>query len=71
MFLSAQVMKEDQQSMGVDVLLVDVNSDKNNLGGGSEGNVLPPQPAGFIGFPQPPMLPQQPSDFHPFSYPVS
>jgi hypothetical protein len=64
-------MKEDQQSMGVDALLISVDSDKNNLDGGSGGNVLPPQPAGFIGFPQPPMLPQQPSDFQPFNYPVS
>jgi hypothetical protein len=61
-------MKEDPQTMGVDALLIDVNSDKNNLGGGS---VLLPQPPGFIGFPQLPVLPQQPSDFQPFSYPVS
>ncbi|PSN36537.1 IST1 protein [Blattella germanica] len=65
-----QVMKEDPQSMGVDALLVDVDSDKNNLGGNG-GNILPPQPAGFIGYPQPPILPQQPSDFQPFNYPVS
>ncbi|KDR20771.1 IST1-like protein [Zootermopsis nevadensis] len=64
-----QVMKEDQQSMGVDALLINVDSDKNNLDGGNGGNVLPAQPAGFIGFPQPPVLPQQPSDFQPFNYP--
>ncbi|XP_069688870.1 IST1 homolog isoform X1 [Periplaneta americana] len=64
-----QVMKEDQQSMGVDALLIDVDSDKNNLGGGNGGNTAPPQPAGFIGYPQPPLLPQQPPDFQPFSYP--
>jgi hypothetical protein len=66
-----QVMKEDPQSMGVDALLIDVNSEKNNLDGGDRRNILPPQPAGFIGFAQPPMLPQQPPDFQPFSYPVS
>jgi hypothetical protein len=60
-------MKEDQQSTGVDALLIDVDADKNNLGTGDR----PPQPAGFIGFPQPPILPQQHSDFQPFSYPVS
>ncbi|KAE8743289.1 hypothetical protein FOCC_FOCC011118 [Frankliniella occidentalis] len=38
------------------------NQDKNNLGGGGV-----PQPAGFVGFPQPPMLP---SDFQPFNYPT-
>jgi vacuolar protein sorting-associated protein IST1 len=61
-------MKDDPQTMGVDALLIDVNSDKNNLDGGS---VLCPQPPGFIGYPQPPVLPQQPSDFQPFNYPVS
>jgi vacuolar protein sorting-associated protein IST1 len=61
-------MKDDSQTMGVDALLIDVNSDKNNLDGGS---VLLPQPPGFIGFPQPPALPQQLSNFQPFSYPVS
>ena len=64
-------MKEDQHALGVDALLLDVDSDKNNLGGGGGGNPLPPQPVGFIGFPQPPLLPQQPSDFQPFNYPVS
>ncbi|PNF37460.1 IST1-like protein [Cryptotermes secundus] len=62
-----QVMKDDPQTMNVDSLLIDVNSDKNNLDGGS---VLRPQPPGFIGYPQPPMLPQQPSDFQPFNYPI-
>jgi vacuolar protein sorting-associated protein IST1 len=61
-------MKDDPQTMGVDALLVDVNSDKNNLDGGSG---LLPQPPGFIGYPQPPLLPQQTSDFQPFNYPVS
>lgn len=62
-----QVMKDDPQTMGVDALLIDVNSDKNNLDGGS---MLRPQPPGFIGYPQPPVLPQQPSDFQPFNYPI-
>lgn len=64
-----QIMKEDPQSMGVDALLIDVDSEKNNLDGGDRRSILPPQPAGFIGFPQPPMLPQQPPDFQPFVYP--
>nr|CAD7201466.1 unnamed protein product [Timema douglasi] len=59
-----QVMKEDQQTSGVDALLDLNDSDTNNLGGGQG----PPQPAGFVGFPQPPMLPsQQPSDFQNFN----
>ncbi|XP_066991302.1 IST1 homolog isoform X2 [Anabrus simplex] len=61
-----QVMKEDPSTMGVDALLLDINNaDKNNLGG---DNVppLPPQPAGFIGYPQPPLLPS--NDFQPFNY---
>ena len=68
---SIQIMKEDPQSMGVDALLIDVDSEKNNLDGGDRRSILPPQPAGFIGFPQPPMLPPQPPDFQPFIYPVS
>jgi len=68
---SVQIMKEDPKSMGVDALLCDVDSEKNNLDGGEKRNILPAQPAGFIGFPQPPLLPQQPPAFQPFSYPVS
>jgi hypothetical protein len=68
---SVQVMREDPQSVGVDALLIDMGSEKNNLDGGDRKNILPPQPAGFIGYPQPPMLPQQPPNFQPFSYPVS
>nr|CAD7574826.1 unnamed protein product [Timema californicum] len=61
---STYVMKEDQQTSGVDALLDLNDSDTNNLGGGQG----PPQPAGFVGFPQPPMLPsQQPSDFQNFN----
>nr|CAD7409816.1 unnamed protein product [Timema cristinae] len=60
-----QVMKEDQQTSGVDALLDLNDSDTNNLGGGQG----PPQPAGFVGFPQPPMLPsQQSSDFQNFNF---
>ncbi|KAJ1522565.1 hypothetical protein ONE63_001750 [Megalurothrips usitatus] len=57
-----QVMKEDEPQSGDDVLLLDFDQDKNNLGGNGV-----PQPAGFVGFPQPPMLP---SDFQPFNYPT-
>jgi len=64
-----QIMKQDPQSMGVDALLFDLDSEKNNLDGGDKRNILPPQPAGFIGYPQPPTLPQQPPHFQPFSYP--
>jgi len=67
---SVQIMKEDPQSMGVDALLCDIDSEKNNLDGSDKRNILPPQPAGFIGYPQAPMLPQLPG-FQPFSYPVS
>jgi len=68
---SFQIMKQDPQSMGVDALLFDLDSEKNNLDGGDKRNILPPQPAGFIGYPQAPMLPQQLPHFQPFSYPVS
>lgn len=57
-----QVMKDDQHPIGLDALLLDIN-DSNNLGGTS----MPPQPAGFVGYPQPPLLPA--SDFKPFNYP--
>ncbi|KAK3917182.1 IST1-like protein [Frankliniella fusca] len=57
-----QVMREEEPHAGEDVLLLDLDQDKNNLGGGGI-----PQPAGFIGFPQPPMIP---SDFQPFNYPA-
>ncbi|GLG93004.1 IST1-like protein [Gryllus bimaculatus] len=49
----ADIMKDDPSTIGVDALLVDLGSDKNNLG----TDVLPPQPAGFVGFPQPPPPP--------------
>ncbi|XP_046980934.1 IST1 homolog [Schistocerca americana] len=58
-----QVMEEDLRPVGVDALLIDIDPDKNNLGGPS----VPPQPAGFVGFPQPPLPP--PSNMKPFSYP--
>ncbi|KRT86283.1 hypothetical protein AMK59_551, partial [Oryctes borbonicus] len=48
-----QVMREESDGVLIDL------SDKNNLGGG--GGV----PIGFIGYPQPPQLPQQ----SPFNYP--
>lgn len=59
-------MRDDEKTIGVDSLLVDFGNDKNNLG--EPG--LNPQPAGFIGFPQPPNLPQSPNN-SPFNYPVS
>ncbi|KAJ8877601.1 hypothetical protein PR048_022056 [Dryococelus australis] len=61
-------MKEDNRTLGVDALLLDVNGpDPNNLGG--RGPAAPPQ-AGFVGFPQPPMLTlQPPSGFLPFECP--
>jgi len=43
-------------------MLLDLDQDRNNLGGGGV-----PQPAGFIGFPQPPMLP---TDYQAFDYKV-
>ncbi|XP_063220127.1 IST1 homolog isoform X1 [Bacillus rossius redtenbacheri] len=63
-----QVMKDDH-GLGVDALLVDINGpDSNNLG----GQGLAPQPAGFKGFPHPPMLPlQPPSGFPPFEVPYN
>ncbi|KAF4520451.1 hypothetical protein B566_EDAN004023 [Ephemera danica] len=63
-----QVMKGDDTT-GLDALLIDFNNDRNNLGGGGGGM---PEPAGFVGFPQPPHLPNMgpgPSDFQPFNYP--
>ncbi|KAG8238527.1 hypothetical protein J437_LFUL018198 [Ladona fulva] len=66
-----QIMKDDQ-AIGVDALLIDIEgNDKNNLGRG--GGV--PHPAGFVGFPMPPPLPQQMTNFNPgaeakpFNYP--
>lgn len=69
---SFQVMREDEPQNADDVLLLDLDQDRNNHGnnlGGNGGGGLP-QPAGFVGFPQPPMLPSS-SDFQPFNYPVS
>lgn len=54
-----EVMKEDQ---GIDALL-NIN-DSNNLGGNTSSGGGMPQPPGFIGFPQPPLLPNVP-----FNYP--
>lgn len=51
-------MKEEEESKGMDALLFDNAS--NNLGGD--------RPAGFIGYPQPPLIPD---NFKPFDYPVS
>lgn len=60
-----QVMKEDIRSIG---MLIDL-SDRNNLGGGGGQSI--PQPAGFIGYPQAPALPQMPMPPAniPFNYP--
>lgn len=43
---------------GQDALLIDVenNTERNNLDIAS-GGITVPQPVGFIGFPQPPLLP--------------
>lgn len=62
-----QVMKEDVRSIG---MLIDL-SDRNNLGGGGGGGQSMPQPAGFIGYPQAPALPQMPMPQAniPFNYP--
>ncbi|XP_066150688.1 IST1 homolog isoform X3 [Euwallacea fornicatus] len=49
---------------GSDALLIDLFSDKNNLGGGGNGGL--PQPPGFVGFPQPPYPPNLD---HPAFYP--
>ncbi|CAH1388501.1 unnamed protein product [Nezara viridula] len=55
-----QVMREYEQSKGMDALLFDSNGGaSNNLGG-------PPRPPGFIGYPQQPIV----SDFQPFNYPA-
>nr|CAH7744484.1 unnamed protein product [Callosobruchus chinensis] len=52
-----QIMAQDK---GKDALLIDL-SNSNNLGGGGM-----PQPPGFLGFPQPPPLPNL---LEPFAYP--
>lgn len=56
-----KVMREHEQSKGVDALLF---GGSNNLD--SEPGSGPSHPPGFIGYPQPPM-PPQPA----FNYPVS
>lgn len=55
-----QVMEMEK---GKDAMLIDL-SDRNNLGGGGGGM---PQPPGFVGFPQPPPLPNlvDPFPYHP------
>ncbi|XP_039294464.1 IST1 homolog [Nilaparvata lugens] len=56
-----QIMREDGQTKGLDALLFDgVPNDLSD-------KMMPPQPPGFVGYPQHPPLP--PSDFHPFNYP--
>uniref|UniRef100_A0A1B6DK45 IST1 homolog n=1 Tax=Clastoptera arizonana TaxID=38151 RepID=A0A1B6DK45_9HEMI len=52
-----QVMKEEEQSKGLDALLFD--NIPNNLGGD--------RPPGFIGYPQAPLLPE---NIKPFDYPI-
>ncbi|XP_073991159.1 increased sodium tolerance 1-like protein [Rhodnius prolixus] len=53
-----QVMREYEQTKGMDALLFDSSgSGANNLDG--------PRPPGFVDFPQPPLIP----DFQPFNYP--
>ncbi|XP_044742405.1 IST1 homolog [Chrysoperla carnea] len=62
-----EVMKGER---GVDALLdIGERNDTNNLGGGGGGM---PQPPGFIGFPQPPLLPVNSGmggGYTPFNYP--
>ncbi|KAK9503194.1 hypothetical protein O3M35_011815 [Rhynocoris fuscipes] len=53
-----QVMREYEQTKGMDALLFDsYGAGANNLDG--------PRPPGFVDFPQPPLVP----DFQPFNYP--
>ncbi|KAJ6641450.1 IST1 like [Pseudolycoriella hygida] len=63
----SQVMKGDNIDDGV---LIDF-TDRNNLGGGGSGGNTVPQPLGFIGYPQPPALPNMPlpPTNIPFNYP--
>lgn len=51
-------------------MLIDLQHDRNNLGG--DGNGGAPQPLGFIDFPQPPALPVMPQlpFVRPFNYPA-
>ncbi|XP_055531020.1 IST1 homolog isoform X3 [Wyeomyia smithii] len=71
------VMQSDKTNSG-DSILIDL-SDRNNLDGGSHGGSSSgggggtPAPPGFIGYPQPPNLPQLPilPPTVPFSYPGS
>ncbi|KAH1004764.1 hypothetical protein HUJ05_005542 [Dendroctonus ponderosae] len=52
---------------GHDALLIDLSDLRNNLGGGGSNGGLP-QPPGFVGYPQPPQMPQF-ADPAAFSYP--
>lgn len=70
------VMKDDRPSPG-NSILIDL-SDRNNLDGGNGGSSSgggggggAPAPPGFIGYPQPPALPQMPPlpNSSPFNYP--
>lgn len=53
-------------------MLIDLSAGNNLGGGGSSGSggfQYPPQPAGFIGYPPAPTLPQQTPTAAPFVYP--
>jgi hypothetical protein len=62
-----QVMREYEQSKGMDALLFDSGPPANDLdsaNGPGAGAVS--RPTGFIGYPQPPIMPE----YVPFNYPV-
>ncbi|KAL1131934.1 hypothetical protein AAG570_011545 [Ranatra chinensis] len=58
-----QVMREHEQAKGMDALLFDSGPPANNLDVNGASLV---RPTGFIGYPQPPLIP----DFQPFNYPL-